>query len=231
MNRLFNLPDNILSTIYNMDNTFRDKLKQCHHDIWKKSFVRFRYEFLSNQFFENKPILKNKIKYLFEFLFDNYDKEQEKYNCWFKYEMHTEHGEHSMFSKPMPSDIVINATWKKQNFKYINGKFEMDARNTDNDIDDVDDNFNISTDNWTEQTLYISIRVSYFHKTNFHRRDYGFRGNVYSNKHYNQNLKDEEEWDQEEFVKITNYGTRATSPFDLFKIQNEEFSIIQSLYG
>jgi hypothetical protein len=214
-----------------MDNTFRDKFNQCHHDIWVKSFDTFRYEFLSNKFFSNKPILKNKFEYLFEFLFENYDKENEKYMSWFNYEMHTEHGEHTMFVKPMPSDIVITAIWKKQKFEYFNHKFKMDARNTDNDIDDVDDDFDIPSDNWTSQSLYVNITLPYFHKTNFHGRDYGFRGNIYSNKHYQQNLKDELEWDPEAFLKISHYGTRETNCFELLNCSDHEYTITQNLYG
>ena len=227
MNHFFNLPSNILSDIYSMDNTFRDQFKTCHHDIWFKSFDIFVYNFISNTFFDNKPILKNKFKYLFEILFNNYDKEHEKYCCWFNYETHTSYGEHSMFEKPMPSDIVINAIWKKQRFEYKNYKFVMDSTNTQNDIDDI----YIPIEQCTHESLYVIISVPYYHKYNFHERSYGFRGNVLSNKHYIQNLKDELEWYGEDFLKISHYGTRESSYFDLYKCSNDEYTIVQNLYG
>jgi hypothetical protein len=230
-NRLFNLPSSILSDIYKFDDTYRDIFNQCHHDIWIKSFERFKYEFLQYKFFSNKPILKNKFKYLFEFLFENYDKENEKFMSWFNYDMHTENGYHSMFSNPMASDIWIKGEWKKQKFEYFNHKFIMDSKNTNDDIDDVDDDFDIPNENWTSLPLYIQINLPYYHKTNFHEREYCFRGNVLSNKHYKQNLKDEQEWDPEGFLEISHYGTRQSNYFELFNCSNDEYTITQNLYG
>jgi hypothetical protein len=69
MNRLFSLPENILSKIYEMDTTYSDKFqKDVKYEIFNSSWVRFRNKFLSNSAFTNEPIVSRKFELIFEYL-------------------------------------------------------------------------------------------------------------------------------------------------------------------
>ena len=92
-NRLFNLPSNILSTIYEMDSTYRGKIKEeINTEIFKKSFDIFRKKFIQKDMFRYEPqILADKFDVLLQFLFNKHmsgyeNGEYEK--PWFPDEIH-----------------------------------------------------------------------------------------------------------------------------------------------
>lgn len=221
---MFNLPSNIISVIYEMDSTYHDKIKENHHELWKKSFDLFIRNFLCHTFFQNKPILKNKLEFYFNYLFNHYD--VDTYTSWLKFHLHEPNGEHSMFSKPMPSDIVINATWKYNTLNYNNNIFFTEL---ENDFDDHDYDHNDDNDNGCP--LLVKIRIPYYHNINFHERHYHFKGFVYSNQQYDENNRINCLEDPDGYNTISRYGTRNTNYFELFKYANENFSILQFLYN
>jgi hypothetical protein len=69
---IFNLPANILSTIYEMDSTFRDKFKdEINYDIWSNSFDKFRRNLIKDSRFDGEhPILTRKLDFLLQYLFE-----------------------------------------------------------------------------------------------------------------------------------------------------------------
>lgn len=112
-NRLFNLPPNILSEIYKYDTTYRDILKnKILFDIWKMSFVQYKYNLLSNNFFINKPNLRKIIKTLLEYLFED------ETSTWFKYNWY----DNPTDQKPMTNDIHFSCHWNIYTFNIINNK-------------------------------------------------------------------------------------------------------------
>ena len=157
--------------------------------------------------------------FYFDYLFNHYD--VDTYTSWFKFDLHEPNGHHSMFSKPMPSDIVINASWKYNTLNYSNNTFFTEL---ENDLDDDDENVFV-------HTLFVKIRIPYYHNTNFHERHYHFKGFVYSNQQYDENNRIECIEDPDGYNTISRYGTRNTNYFELFKYANESFSIVQFLYN
>ena len=121
----------------------------------------------------------------------------------------------------MPSDIVINASWKYNTLNYSNNTFFTEL---ENDLDDDDENVFV-------HTLFVKIRIPYYHNTNFHGRFYHFKGFVYSNQQYDENNRIECIEDPDGYNTISRYGTRNTNYFELFKYANESFSIVQFLYN
>jgi hypothetical protein len=69
MNRLFNLPESILSDIYTMDSTYRDKIRdEIKNEIINRSWTTFKHEFLSNPIFNNQPSVVKKLTLLLVYL-------------------------------------------------------------------------------------------------------------------------------------------------------------------
>ena len=76
MTTLFSLPANILSNIYEMDTTFRNKFKeQINTEIWEKSHDIFRKKFINNPIFDDYRIINSKIDFLLRYLINNHFKE------------------------------------------------------------------------------------------------------------------------------------------------------------
>lgn len=95
---LFELPSNILSSIYEMDSTYRFILKtQISPEIISKSYDTFRNNFINNPFFDNEPpIIARKINVLLEYLF--------------KYE------NRSIINKMNADQISIDINWKGMDY-------------------------------------------------------------------------------------------------------------------
>lgn len=229
MNRLFNLPNNILSDIYTMDTTYRDILKQIHFEIWKRSFIQFKHDFTNHQFFDNKPILQGKLIFMFDYLFQD--------TAWLEYNnLYDRNGEYSSFSLPMSSDIVITATWNNQIHNFIYRNYKLFVSSFDDNIDDIDPPFKLNKDDfyWEDDEhklpLLVDITIPYHHRFNMNIYNHRFKTYIYSNEHYQSNLKDDERWNYEDFHKFTTQGSRLTNIYDLFKCANEKFSIVQNLY-
>lgn len=69
MNSLFSLPNNIISYIYEMDATYRDKFQnEIKTEIFKTSWVRFINMFIYKSIFKDEPIVSRKLKFIFEYL-------------------------------------------------------------------------------------------------------------------------------------------------------------------
>jgi len=68
----FNLPANILSSIYEMDTTFRDKFRdEINNEIWIHSFDRFRKKLMTMPQFDGEPpIVIRKLDRLLQYLFE-----------------------------------------------------------------------------------------------------------------------------------------------------------------
>ena len=76
-NCLFNLPANILTEIYEMDSTYRDKIKkEINKEIYKSSFDRFRKKYTENLMNQHPQII-HKFDVLLKFVFDKYMSEYE----------------------------------------------------------------------------------------------------------------------------------------------------------
>lgn len=113
-NRLFNLPASILMDIYEMDSTYRDKIRdEIKNEIVNKSWTTFKHEFLSQYIFRNQYFVVRKIELLLEYL----------QNTWSSLEL-------------IPSsDIIISTNWKMMTYD----NYMMDY-NDDYDYDVDDDN-------------------------------------------------------------------------------------------
>jgi hypothetical protein len=78
MTTLFNLPENILTEIYEMDSTYRDKFKnEINKEIYTSSFDRFRTKYTENLMNQHVNII-DKFDVLLKFIFDKYISEYEK---------------------------------------------------------------------------------------------------------------------------------------------------------
>lgn len=162
--RLFNLPSNILSEIYEYDSTYRDIFKkQCLYDIWQNAFSHFKYNLLSNTFFQNKPILRDKIKTLLEYLFED------ETATWFKYHWYDKPTD----KKPMPNDIHFRGYSNGYTFTY---NFISDYKLYTTFPDDVCEE--------EGQDLYVDIGLRYV--STFPFRYHNFKGYVLSNKLYQE---------------------------------------------
>lgn len=178
-NRLFNLPNNILSEIYEYDTTYRIIFKnQCNYEIWKKSFVIFKYSLLSNLFFQNKPILRGKIHTLLEYLFED----ESVY--WFRYDWYSQT---KSVEKPMVSDICINGYWMGRKFIY-NMKQILWTDDT-NDTDDSNNNHFDYEYASHHETLFMEITLRYPCSNN-RIRHHHFNCIIYSNQLYLDNIED-----------------------------------------
>ena len=163
-NRLFNLPNNILSEIYEMDDTYRDIFKkQCLYAIWKGSFAHFKYNLLSNDFFNNKPILRDKIKTILEYLFEDDSV------CWFKYHWY----DRPTDEKPMPNDIHIICYWNGYTFTY-----------NYHTLDKIDSTFPDDSREEEQDSVYFDIGLRYI--STFPFKYHKFKGYVFTNKLYQE---------------------------------------------
>ena len=100
MAALFNLPSNILSEIYKMDPTYRDKFsKEINQEIFRKSFDRFRERYIKSEIFRYEPqIAADKFDVLLKFVFDN----------------HLSQYENGEYDKPLlPDEITIFTYWNE----------------------------------------------------------------------------------------------------------------------
>jgi hypothetical protein len=161
----FGLPSNILSNIYEFDDTFRDIFKkQVIKNIWKRSFVHFKYNFLYQSFFQNKPILQAKMKTLLEYLFEN------EISTWFKYYWYDNQSE-----KPMPNDILITCHWNRYTFTYDNYKL--------NTICWYDGDVSMNHFGQEYNTVFVQVRLKYYAYPNNYTsvRFHSFSGNIISN--------------------------------------------------
>ena len=164
-NRLFNLPSNILSEIYEYDDTYRDIFKkQCLFEIWKRSFTHFKYNLLSNEFFNNKPILRDKIKTILEYLFENDSV------CWFKYHWYDKPTD----EKPMPNDIHIICNYMKYQFSY-NYILKNKLYTNPDDVCEEEEG---------QDSVYVDIGLRYI--STFPFKYHNFKGYVFSNKLYQE---------------------------------------------
>lgn len=106
-NRLFSLPDNILSDIYAMDSTYRDKIKnEITNEIMKIAWTIFRREFLSHPIFNNNSIVVRKLDLLITYLQNKWD----------------------MFKLIPLSDIIINTSWKIMTFDNYNIEYNHESQ-------------------------------------------------------------------------------------------------------
>jgi hypothetical protein len=68
MTTFFNLPSNILTEIYEMDSTYREKIKkEINKEIYTKSFDIFRKNYIKNNLIDIE-----KTDFLLKFVFDTY---------------------------------------------------------------------------------------------------------------------------------------------------------------
>lgn len=67
MPSIFDLPANILSEIYKMDPTYRDKINK---EIFKKSFDIFRKKYINNILLKYPQIVADKLNVLLKFAFE-----------------------------------------------------------------------------------------------------------------------------------------------------------------
>ena len=203
MNRLFSLPDNIISIIYDFDSTYHDIFKKnIIHDIWRGSFVHFKHNLLSNTFFQNKPILRGKIYTLLKYLLED------ETATWFRYD------EYKSVEKPMTSDLVIMGKWMNKKF-YYNIKTHFLWTDDNNDTDDTNDNYFNYFDyfeNVNHDTFYVEV---YFKHPYFNNRmkTHNFNCIIYSNQQYQENLDDG--------YKYTNY---------MYKYNDTNYTIMQYLF-
>ena len=81
MTTLFDLPENILSTIYEMDSTYRGKIREeINKEIFKKSFDIFRKKFVKNNYrLKDTPqIVAEKFDLVLKYVSDKHLSEYEK---------------------------------------------------------------------------------------------------------------------------------------------------------
>ena len=98
----FNLPSNILSNIYNMDSTFRDKFKdQINTQIWEKSYDMFRKKLIKQSVFDDTPIIARKLDVFIQYLINN-----------------------NFLKENIPDQISIYTSWK--NLQYENNTISVD---------------------------------------------------------------------------------------------------------
>ena len=145
MNRLFSLPENILSKIYEMDMTYRDKFqKDVKYEICYSSWVRFRNKFLSNSAFTNEPIVSRKFEFIFEYL----QCRKSGYNVSLP-------SRKNGYNVSLPSDqITITSFWKR--LVYNNCNFSYNERGIDENNDDHSDDY----DNNEAYELYVDIQFN-----------------------------------------------------------------------
>ena len=182
MNLLFNLPNNIISEIYEYDTTYRDIFtKYILHEIWKRSFVNLKYSLLSNIFFQNRPILRGKVNTLLEYLFEDDSAWWFRYN-WYDQTKSTE--------KPMISDICLVGTWTGgKKFSYRRNILWTDD---DNNTDDTNNNyFDDDVDDWygsNHETLFVETTLRYPSPNN-RIKHHHFDCIIYSNQQYRGNIE------------------------------------------
>ena len=93
--KFFDLPANILSNIYDMDTTFRDKFKdQINTQIWEKSYDLFRKKLIKQNVFYDSPIVARKLDVLIQYLINN----------------------KKIPDQIMPDQIYIYTSWKNLNY-------------------------------------------------------------------------------------------------------------------
>ena len=98
----FSLPSNILSNIYEMDTTFRDKFKdQINTQIWEKSYDIFRKKLVNQNVFDDTPIIASKLDVLLQYLINE-----------------------RILKEKMPDQISIYTSWK--NLNYGNNTISVD---------------------------------------------------------------------------------------------------------
>ena len=206
---LFNLPNNILSNIYEYDDTYRNIFrKNILYAIWKKSFSHFKYNLLSNIFFQNRPILQGKVYTLLEYLFEDESATWFKF-CWYDQTKSVE--------KPMISDICVVGTWTGgKKFSYSrNILWTDDDNNTDDTNNNYFDDFDYYDDDWwygsNHETLFMEITLRYPYPNNPNRViHHHFDCIIYSNQQYHGNLEDG--------YKFTDY---------LYKYSDNNYTIMQ----
>lgn len=94
--KFFDLPANILSNIYDMDTTFRDKFKdQINTQIWEKSYDMFRKKLIKQNVFNDSPIVARKLDILLQYLIN--DKK--------------------IMPDQIPDQIYIYTNWKNLNYE------------------------------------------------------------------------------------------------------------------
>lgn len=181
MNRLFSLPENIISNIYDFDPTYHKYFKKyILHEIWKGSFVHFKHNLLSNPFFQSKPILRGKIYTLLKYLFED------ETTTWFRYDWYDEH---KSVEKPMTSDLIIMGSWMDKKFNY-NIKTHFLWTDDCNDTDDDNNNyFNYFDyfDNVNHDTFFVEVYLKY-PCLNTRVKTHYFNSIIYSNQQYQENL-------------------------------------------
>ncbi len=106
---LFNLPENILSSIYEMDTTFRDKFRdEINNEIWIHSFDRFRKKLITNSQIDGKPpIVTRKLDILLQYLFEY------EISCYNK----------SIIKGLVPDEITIYIDWHENGDTYNEGLY------------------------------------------------------------------------------------------------------------
>ena len=112
MNRLFNLPESILTDIYTMDATYRDKIRdEIKNEIIKRSWTTFQRELLSNPIFNNQPFVVKKLTLLLVYL--------QKH--WSSLEL-------------IPStDIILSTSWKIMIYDNYHIDYDDDYYEEDNE--------------------------------------------------------------------------------------------------
>ena len=99
INRLFNLPENVLTEIYSMDSTFRDKLlKEIQYEIFKITWMRFIHKFTNLHAFDNAHSKRRQFAFMFEYILK---------------------GESWCISLPC-DNIIITSFWKRLEYKNFN---------------------------------------------------------------------------------------------------------------
>lgn len=137
MNRLFSLPENILSKIYEMDTTYSDIFqKYVKYEIFNSSWVRYRNKFLSNSVFTNEPIVSRKFELIFEYL-----------QC-----------RNSGYKSLQCDQITITSFWKR--LVYNNYNISYSERGIDENIDNYSDDYNDDYNDDYENELYVDIQFN-----------------------------------------------------------------------
>lgn len=159
---LFNLPANILSNIYEYDPTYHDIFKnKILFEIWKRSFVQYKYNLLSNKFFITKPNLRKIIKTLLEYLFED------ETATWFKYHWY----DNPTDKKPMTNDIRISCRWHIYTFSIINNKLFTNMWHDTN------------IDVYEENIFEVNVGLKYYPYINNTERYHSFKGIIVSKLH------------------------------------------------
>jgi hypothetical protein len=157
------------------------------------------------------------LEFFFDYLLNHYVR-SEKYSGWFLFAFHEPNGKHSMFIKPIPSDITIIASWKGNELYYSNYILSIDLTNDYDEFDDI-----------SENSLFVRIIIPYYHGINFHERHYHFQGFIYSKKEYDELNRLERLDDHIAYDTICIYGSRYSNPFELFRYGDENFNVVQFL--